>query len=262
MATTLGTKLGTMLGTELADFLEPAPTPPTIASLLPLVRYRASQAATSGGNVVNIPNEGTAGGTLDVFAGTLAAPTADAALLSAPSVSFTGAQDLRASLGASSFTFLHDGTPCTAYLIGVATLAQALVATTYATPTTSVGFRCNIALTNTTFAQSNGVNTPPPLQLTATGATTGAGYCVRALVSGGQGSQYRNGALVLGPSAPTASLSSAAPGYTLSIGRIPNGGAFTNGSRFAELIAFDRALTAPELAIVDAEMFATYGVHA
>lgn len=51
------------------------------------------------------------------------------------------------------------------------------------------------------------------------------------------------------------------PTYTTCLGRYPNNGAFQNG-KFAEFIAFDRILSAGDLAIVDAELFATYGVHA
>lgn len=261
MATTLGTKLGTMLGTELADMADPGTpvVPSTIAGLLPRHRYRASQAATSGGNVVNLPNEGTAGGTLDVVTGTLAAPTADPAFANALSVAFTGSQEMRGSFAPSGYKFLNDGSPFTVYMVGLAAQAQALIATTFAAVPPALGFRTGIAQSNTSITLTDGINAPTPATIVVTGATAGVGTCTRSDLAGGAVTHSRNGALVAGPTALSAPLANSDPSYAFTIGRIPNGGTFSNGSRLAEFIAFDRALTAPEMAVVDAELLATYG---
>lgn len=238
---------------------EPAPVPSTIAGLLPQHRHRASQAATSGGNVVSIPNEGSAGGALSVVSGTLAAPVADALLSNAPSVSFTGSQEMRSSLPANAFKRYHDGSVFTAYFIGVTPASSSLSVTTYATVLTGPGLRLTHGVGNTTFAIANGVNSPSPVGLSSA-CSPNTPYCTRHTFAGGQATQFRGGVAVAGPSAPTNALSSADPAYALTLGRWPTL-AFGQG-RFAEVIIFDRALSAPELAVVDAEIFATYGQHA
>lgn len=69
--------------------------------------YRADTVTLSGANLSTMPNRGTGGGAMTVTLGTLAAPAADAALGGAPSVVFSGAQQLQSNLTASAFTYLH-----------------------------------------------------------------------------------------------------------------------------------------------------------
>lgn len=260
MVTRLGTILGTALGTELGDGFA-GPAPPTIASLSPLHRYRASQAATSGGNVVSVPNEGSGGGQLNVNAGTLVAPAADAQLNNALSVAFTGTQQLLSSLPASAWKLLHDGTTITAYLVGVSTGSLGVFAGTYATAAT-VGGRITFSASSSSYQCAAGGSVTT---LTASGAgqvNTNVGHISRALVGSAltpDCTLFRNGAQVQTANYTTGP-SAADPGSTLSVGRYP-ASSFTNG-RWAEFLLFDRALNASELAAVDAEFFTTYGVHA
>ncbi len=263
MATILGTKLGTMLGTELADFADPGPPAATIASLLPRIRFRASQAATSAGNVVSVPNEGSAGGQLNVAAGTLAAPVADAIFNGQPSLVFSGTQEISASFAAALATFMHNGTPATMYAVSAGT-SGALHITNFTTATSVPGFRFTLNASLSSGALLIGAGTASiPVSSNVVGYSPGTAAIARAILNSAgspQWSHARNGVVIGSGSFATANAT-AAPTYPLTIGRIPNGGTFQSG-RFAEFIAYDRVLTVPELAVVDAELFATYGVHA
>jgi hypothetical protein len=259
MVTRLGTRLGTTLGTDLGSFTDTPPVVyPTINALLPLHRYRVSQAATSGGNVTNVPNEGSAGGQLNMAAGTLT-PTAVTALKSQPGVVFSGTQELQSSLAAAAWTFMSNGSDFTAYSVS---LTMSAMLRTYAAATSGFpGAAMVVSSSQVNISVSDGDGVPFPVNLTASGANTGLGIIGRYGVTAGQGFVYRNGALGAGPTTAPTPFVTTTPQFTASVGRVPGGGAFVTGT-LCELIAFNRVLTASEIAAVDAELFATYGVHA
>ncbi len=260
MPTELGTELGTTLGTILGAMEDQgAPLPANIAAIGPAHRYRASQATTSGGNIVSIPNEGAAGGQLNVGDGTLAQPTADAALNNAPSVAFTGTQSLVSSLPTSAFAPYNNGDDFTAVFVASIAVSGMLQAHTFASGALGPGFRQGV----TTGVVSGLVNNGASNVVVASASAGGVGANVnRFEMRGAQGSRtYRNGALIAGPVTPTGAFNTAASYVPLMIGRNTAGG-FNNNARFAEIILFPRALTTLELTVVDAEIFAAYGAHA
>lgn len=69
--------------------------------------YRADTVTLSGANLATMPNRGTVGGAMTVTLGTLAAPAPDAQLGGAPSVAFTGTQQMQSNLPASAFSYMH-----------------------------------------------------------------------------------------------------------------------------------------------------------
>ncbi len=272
MTTELGTELGTTLGTTLGAMEDIGPTPPvptTIASLNPRHRYRASQAALSGGNVVSVPNEGFAGGQLNVNAGTLAAPTADAALNNAVSIAFTGSQSVVSSLPASEFIFGHNGSNCTMLLVASISAvnsglrAVTLNAATSGTPGFSLFFTTGTTSANDFVgcAVADGLASPNLLQSHNAPGSMG-GHIARVQLTAAGSTTWRDGALI-GSLSPARAFSTAAPIVGVVIGRTQaTTGVFVSNTRFAELLMFDRLLSAPEIAAIDAEYLATYGKNA
>jgi hypothetical protein len=118
-----------------------------VAGLTPRHWYRADTVTLAGANLATMPNRGTAGGQLNVTAGVLAAPTADATLGGAPSVRLTGTQWLDSDLPASEFLFLHDGTGNDVFVVYVPTAAAGsfLMATASAASNTLAGVTYQIA---------------------------------------------------------------------------------------------------------------------
>jgi len=259
VTTALGTALGTRLGTALADYADPGPSVPTIATLLPLHRYRASAASTSGGNLVSVPNQGSAGGSLTMTTGTLAAPVAEAAVNNASVITFTGSQEMRSTLPASAFNFLHNGVGCTTVMVAVP--GPSIVAVGTAALAAHTGARLVIATTAVTYFFTNGSATVASRSVA--GTNTGIGTSALALTSAASSPDstlYKNG--VLGSSGDfTVTPSSGDATQTLTVGRYILSGTFSSG-RLAELLYFDRILSVAELAVLDAELFATYGVRA
>jgi hypothetical protein len=72
--------------------------------------YDANSNVSSAGSLVSLPNLGSAGGQMDVTAGTLVEPVAKASLNGHKAVSFTTTQRLASSLAESAWNFVYDGT--------------------------------------------------------------------------------------------------------------------------------------------------------
>lgn len=85
----------------------------------PTHRYLARNAATSGGNVTNVPNS-VGAGQMDVSLGTLAAPTSEKLV-------FTNTQQLKSNLAKSVFRFLTDGTGYTSLDVFRITTLQTMI---------------------------------------------------------------------------------------------------------------------------------------
>lgn len=266
MVTQLGTQLGTYLGTDLGAFVDRPPVVlPPISALSARHRYRASQAAVSGGNVTNVPNEGAAGGQLNVSAGTLAAPVPDARVNNQPIVRHTGTQSLTSSLAASEFTFEHDGSGFTGYLVGASTgnaATSGMLAMTFAASASQSGANIRIyglSAGSTTFVIARGAN-PTAVNSAPAGYAPNTFTVLRVTLSSAGWTQAVAGVVVAQSASFAGALSASAPAFPLTVGRIP-GSSFLAGD-LAEILLFDRVLSAQDMAAVDAEMFATYGLHA
>ncbi len=266
MTTWLGTRLGTMLGTELADFPDPGPVVlPTIAQLNPRHRYRASLAATSGGNTTSLVTEGSAGGSFNVIAGTLLAPANDALFNGRPVITFTGSQALAASHAASEFVFASSGAPFTAVLVGSAAPASFNIIANLTNNQQMSGFALtfNGSAGQTAIRLGAAGGAPTPLSSAVSGYTASTAGCLFAAWGTSNSPQWvhrHNGTQVASGAFNRAPLSDTPTSVPI-IGRHVAATSWWDG-KIAELILFDRALSPTEFAGLDAEIFAAYGVHA
>lgn len=103
-------------------FPQGSATDEDIVALAPRHWYRGDGYVPSGGNLGGLTNRNTTvGGQLNVTAGTVALPAADAALNGQLSVALTGTQWLDSDSPAVDFGFLHNGSGGAIVLIGVST---------------------------------------------------------------------------------------------------------------------------------------------
>jgi len=91
-----------------------------VQALAPSYWFRADTVTLTGSNVTALRNR-VGADTLNITAGTMAAPAFEASLGWAPALSFAGTQYFDSSLAASAWKFLHDGTGCEIFHVFVPT---------------------------------------------------------------------------------------------------------------------------------------------
>jgi hypothetical protein len=207
-----------------------------------------------------MPNRGSAGGQLTVAAGTIAAPSADAALGGAESVAFTGSQYMTANHPASEFRFLHSDMEL--FFVQVPTQPDAAYRVQFSTaPANNAVSGISLAGSNSLYSLfvTNGLGPPPPLTLSnVLSVVPGSGtYYHVGFSPGFPGFGERETDLSLSTTTAAASLTD--PAHTLTIGGDAGGSAIM---RFADFLIFDRRLTPYERQIVREYIHGRYGIAA
>lgn len=224
---------------------------PTVQELLPVHRYRiSSYVGTS--SVTSIPNEGSKGGSLVTIQGTVALPVAEPTLNNALIINFTGTQQIQSNLANAEWNFLHKRLPFTVFYVTASNVCG--FGNTNAAAT--VGFRFQINAGAISYVVSPNWTTSISYS-----TTVNVGMISRFSYPGSGNCEIRKNGVV-GTSGFVGSPSALDATYKASLGYMDDGNLFNTGGKFAEFIAFDRVLTAQELAIVDAELFTKYGLHA
>lgn len=236
-----------------------------VLSLAPRYQFRASDAATSGGNVTSIPNAlGT--DSLAVAAGTLAAPAADPLFANASSLNFTGTQWLDSSLGAASWKFLHDGTGCEVFTVFTPTSLGVLFAVWASLPGvgTTEGSQNYVNTSGSWTGQTNNASSAIISASTATGLLTANAATYLDWAWGDnlpieyqlftRGSQSYNFNVATAPSV--------ANGQVFRLGAQPVNAGFPANMKWCETLIFPRVLHEYERQLVREYIQQRYGIAA
>jgi hypothetical protein len=224
----------------------------------------ADRYTESGGNVVAFQDYMDPTHEFAVDAGTLPAPTADAALSNALSATFS-AHRVRSSRAASAWRYLHDGTGCEAYMVAVPTNVSAGQRVWFATnPNTALAGDTGAEIFSSTDAAVLGLanNGAYPVafslggQLVA-GTATVLGYSSATSQTPDAILRRRSATIVSGNYG--SAVAAGDPTATLGIGADTSGGRF-GAFRFAGFYAAPRIFSAAERALFFERIQAKYGI--
>jgi hypothetical protein len=237
-----------------------------LAAMAPAHDYRSDLYTLSGANLATIPNQGSAGGQLSVVAGTIAEPSADAALRGEKSWIAPGGQTVQSSLAVSAFRFVHDGTGAHTFCVYVPiSAATAGIWATRAFTGTEIGAGVFYQASQSINFQVYNGSASEYLHASGGGtAPINAGCLIESSYLEGRAPFEADtrlgsaGALVNSTNTTNAPAAGDAVG-TLRIGDSV-GGAVQGRGRYARWIGFNRVLSSTEQATVRALMALRYGV--
>lgn len=235
----------------------------TIAGLGPLHRFESSRSVVVAGVTVQIPNSGTAGGSLLQSAGVLGPPAPSASwATSAPVLAFAGTQRMTSDAATATFTYMHDGSPMTWFMVARVDVAgMSMIAGTFQAVVPQIG--AHIA---------NAVNGTVGRMLVVNGSAVAIGVVVSGASAANRPRCVSAFSSVAGAPDISVGMTGAAPGSGDLTGipsgapptfpmMIPSPPVFANQvGELAEICAFDRLLTPAEVGIVSAEYLLRYGV--
>lgn len=236
-----------------------------ITAMNPFAWFRADSFTESGGKVTAFIDKMNAANSLSQAtpAKQVNSPTADAAMANASTATFNGAVDTfsyLSNLPASSWTFMHNGlgadTFC-AYVPVTPSGSSVAVWSTYSVSATGPGARFTTT-TGNTFGLNSGATTYGNTTNAATN-TDGVGTYAEWYFkqADAPNNQTWTKAVAGATNAFVTVPSAAAPAHGLTLGA--NGGLGVS-MRFADLLIFNRTITAPERATIQAYMLERYAL--
>lgn len=244
----------------MGSIVQIAGTPPLVRTLEAMVAsfgprhwYRGDTYTRSGANLATMLNRGSGGGLLSVALGTLGEPTPNSAFNGARAVPFTGSQRLASSLPLADWKFLGSESECSVVYQRGSTGAEVAMATTSG----SNGYRLGGSSVAAVAMAVSGAQWTAGAKQVGIPQQATAVYGLTAPFRGTLA--YQHAAVSVTQVNATAGL--ADPDYTLSVGAAVDG-AWPLAGPLAEILIFDRRLSAFERQIVALYRQAMFGLTA